>query len=98
MVQWLSSSRSILATVDHSDLSRSLDLDADKLPIERTFGLLWDCQTDSFTFKSSIKTQAKTKRQVLQEVASVFDPLRFLAPIVMTAKILLKDIWRSGAD
>ena len=98
MVQWLSSSRSILATVDQSDLSRSLDLDADKLPIERTLGLLWDCQIDSFTFKSSIKTQVKTKRQVLQEVASVFDPLGFLAPIVMTAKILLQDIWRSGAD
>ena len=98
MVQWLSSSRSILATIDQSDLSRSLDLDADKLPIERTLGLLWDCQIDSFTFKSSIKTQVKTKRQVLQEVASVFDPLGFLAPIVMTAKILLQDIWRSGAD
>lgn len=98
MVQWLSSSRSILASVDQSDLSRSLDLDADKLPIERTLGLLWDCQQDSFTFKSRVKTQAKTKRQVLQEVASVFDPLGFLAPVVMTAKILLQDIWRSGAD
>ncbi|XP_045023763.1 uncharacterized protein LOC123468196 [Daphnia magna] len=98
MVQWLSSSRSVLAAVDHSDLSRSLDLDADKLPIERTLGLLWNCQNDSFNFKSSIKIQAKTKREVLQEVASVFDPLGFLSPVVMTAKILLQDIWRSGAD
>jgi hypothetical protein len=40
MVQWLSSSRFFLATVDHSDLSRSLDLDAEKLSIERTLGLL----------------------------------------------------------
>ena len=98
MVQWLSSSRSVLATVDHSDLSRSLDLDAHNLPIERTLGLLWNCQNDSFNFKSSIKIQAKTKREVLQEVASVFDPLGFLSPVVMTAKILLQDIWRSGAD
>jgi hypothetical protein len=85
MVQWLSSSRSVLATVNHSDLSRSLDLDAEKLPIERTLGLLWNCQQDSFNFKSSIKIQAKTKREVLQEVASVFDPLGFLSPVVMIA-------------
>jgi hypothetical protein len=35
---------------------------------------------------------------VFQQVASVFDPLGFLAPIVMSAKILLQDIWRSGCD
>jgi hypothetical protein len=104
MVQWLSSSRSILASVNQSDLSRSLDLDVDKLSIERTLGLLWDCQQNfihslhSFTFKSRVKTQATTKRQVLQEVASIFDPLGFLALVVMTAKILLQDICRSVAD
>jgi hypothetical protein len=60
--------------------------------------LLWNFQHDSFYFKSSIKIQAKDKREVLQEVASVFYPLGFLSPIVITAKILLQDIWRSGAD
>jgi hypothetical protein len=98
MAQWLSTSRTVLATLDKSDLLRSLDLDADQLPIERTLGLLWNCENDSFNFKSSIESTAKTKRQVFQQVASVFDPLGFLAPIVMSAKILLQDIWRSGCD
>ena len=29
-------------------------------------------------------------------MSSIFDPLGFLSPIVLTAKILLQDIWRSG--
>lgn len=40
MVQWLSSSRPVLATVDRIDLARSLDMEADQLPIERTLGML----------------------------------------------------------
>jgi hypothetical protein len=40
MTQWLSSSRVVLSTVSQPDLFRSLDLDADQLPIERTLGLL----------------------------------------------------------
>jgi hypothetical protein len=90
--------RCVVNTVSQPDSFRSLDLDADQLPIERTLGLLWNCQNDSFTFKSSIQSTAATKRQVLQQVASVFDPLGFLAPIIMSAKVLLQDIWRSGCD
>ena len=98
MVQWLSSSRSVLATVDKGDLSRSLDLDADRLPIERTLGMLWDCQTDTFIFKTSTRTDIKTKREVLQEISSIYDPMGFLVPVVMVAKVLKQDIWRSGID
>lgn len=98
MVQWLSSSRSVLASLEKTDLSRSLDLDADRLPIERTLGMLWDCQTDSFVFKTSTRIEVKTKREVLQEISSIYDPLGFLLPVVMVAKILMQDIWRAGTD
>ena len=35
---------------------------------------------------------------MLQEIASIFDPLGFLVPVVMVAKILMQDIWRSGVE
>ncbi|XP_045023214.1 uncharacterized protein LOC123467324 [Daphnia magna] len=98
MVQWLSSSRSVLATVDKNDLSRSLDLDADRLPIERTLGMLWDCQADIFIFKTSTRTAIKTKREVLQEISSIYDPMGFLSPVIMVAKILMQDVWRAGIN
>jgi hypothetical protein len=98
MVQWLSSSRSVLATIDKNDLSRSLDLDADRLPIERTLGMLWDCQADIFIFKTSTRTDIKTKREILQEISSIYDPMGFLSPVIMVAKILMQDVWRTGIN
>ncbi len=35
---------------------------------------------------------------MLQEIASIFDPLGFLVPVVMVAKILMQDIWRSEVE
>lgn len=53
---------------------------------------LKDCHTDSFIFKTGTKSHVKTKREVLQQISSIYDPLSFLAPIVMVSKILMQDI------
>ncbi|XP_046632214.1 uncharacterized protein LOC124311889 [Daphnia pulicaria] len=98
MVQWMSSSRPVLTSVNQADRARALDITTDPLPVERTLGILWDCQHDAFMFNSNTRLDVKTKRQVLQEIASIFDPLGFLVPIVMVAKILMQDIWRSGVE
>ena len=67
-------------------------------------GLTWQPRLDTFTFAVStrqLEEEAKTsptKRQVLRRVMSVFDPLGFLAPHTVSAKILLQDILRAGRD
>jgi hypothetical protein len=48
MVQWMSSSRSVLASVNQADRARALDITTDPLPVERTLGILWDTQHDVF--------------------------------------------------
>lgn len=37
-----------------------------------------------------------TKRNVLSEIAKIFDPIGLLGPVVLFAKRLMQDIWRSG--
>jgi hypothetical protein len=98
MVQWMSSSRPVLASMDQSDRAKALDLNADPLPIERTLGILWDCHHDAFIFNSTTRKDVKSKRQVLQEIGPIFDSLGFLVPVVMVAKILMQDIWRSEVE
>jgi hypothetical protein len=96
--QWLSSSRAVLATLPSEDRSQPmLNLDLDKLPAERTLGVLWDSDSDSFKFKIKIDSEANTKRKILRVVASIFDPLGLLTPVVLTAKKILQDIWQTGA-
>lgn len=48
MVKWMPSSRPVLASVEKYDRARTQNITTDPLPIERSLGILWDCQHDSF--------------------------------------------------
>lgn len=75
---------------------KELDLDRDKLPVERALGLLWCVETDSFRFKIELKQQTHTRRGMLSTVSSIYDPLGFLAPVTLPAKMLLQELCRRG--
>ncbi|XP_077547596.1 uncharacterized protein LOC144159783 [Haemaphysalis longicornis] len=69
----------------------------------KVLGMSWDPETDTFSFKNNsllhfIQQHEVTKRFVLQAIARVYDPLGFLSPFLIKAKILLQDIWRENLD
>ena len=37
-----------------------------------------------------------TKRNFLKKIATLFDPIGFLAPFTIRAKMLLQDMWTAG--
>ena len=98
--QFTSSSKKVLASLDPTKLARpNLDLDLDELSVERTLGLMWDCENDAFFFPNSIKDRVQhTKRSVLSDISSIFDPLGLILPVVLLVRILMQGIWRSGID
>lgn len=106
MVNWISNSKQVLdALPSHLKNKQVKSLNFDEPQIQRLLGLLWISSEDVFTFSVSFKKvnqkilrkeQIPTKREVLQVVMSVFDPLQFLGPIMMKAKLLLQDLWRCG--
>ena len=65
---------------------------------KKTLEVQWDCESDMIVFKIRPIKEALSKRDILSEVASLFDPLGFLAPVILTAKIILQKIWREGFD
>ena len=47
----------------------------------------------------SIEPEFKpTKRNVLRKIATLFDPLGFLSPFTITAKIFMQEMWIIGVD
>lgn len=95
--QWSSSSREVLNSIPATERSHShLNIDLDCLPIERTLGMRWHCETDSFSFIFKKPKQVACKREMFSAVASIFDPLGCIAPVILTAKILMQEIWRQG--
>ena len=81
LTKFMSNRKEVLREIPVEDRAKpTLDLDLDKLPINRTLGLCWDAETDKFYF-SSVKTDKPfTKRGILSVVTSLFDPLGFVAP------------------
>ena len=74
------------------------DLDLDETPIERALGVCLDVQQDRLVFKVAEMDKPCTKRGILSQVSSVFDPLGMLAPYVMRAKALVQDLWTHSYD
>ncbi|XP_017487272.1 PREDICTED: uncharacterized protein LOC108375640, partial [Rhagoletis zephyria] len=71
--------------------------------VDRVLGLFWQASTDTFGFKlkfnnveSSVLNGMRrpTKRELLSVVMSIFDPLGFLSNFVVSAKILMREVWK----
>lgn len=72
---------------------------------ERTLGLLWYPNTDTFGFNLSLERIPKeilsgekipTKRELLRIVMSIFDIYGLLAPFTVNAKIIMQTSWKTN--
>jgi hypothetical protein len=74
---------------------KDLDLDQDKLPIERALGIQWSAESDKFCFKIAIiKERPSTRRGILSIMSSIYDPLGLLSPVILSAKFILQELYR----
>ncbi|PIK56801.1 hypothetical protein BSL78_06270 [Apostichopus japonicus] len=90
-----SNSREVVKAFDVDDRAKGikdLDLSSDPLPLQRSLGMLWDLDTDAFTFSVSSEDKAFTKRGDLSVVNSLYDPLGLTAPITIKGKALLREL------
>ena len=62
----------------------------------KVLGHTWNIQSDSLALKkpSLVNGSTKpTKRSVLREIASVFDPLGLFSPVLLQGKVFLQSLW-----
>lgn len=71
-------------------------MDRDNLPMERALGLHWCVETDGFMVRITAQPRAYTRRGILSVVGSVYDPLGFLAPFVLPAKLIMQELCRKN--
>ena len=69
----------------------------------QVLGLVWRSVGDGFSYEvlSVIKLSSEvenicTKRDVIKISSSIFDPLGFISPIVINAKMLFQQLWERG--
>ena len=98
--KFVSNDCEVLESVPKSERAADviLNLPSKQLPIERVLGVQWSVGLDCFRFSIILKDQPLTRREVLATVASVYDPLGFLAPLVLRAKTILQEICNKGVN
>ena len=97
--KFLSNDRSVMQSIppaERADDLKGLDLVFDQLPVERALGIHWCVESDQFHFRITLKDQPLTRRGILSTVASLYDPLGFIAPFVLEGKRVLQEMCRRG--
>ncbi|XP_063979070.1 uncharacterized protein LOC135163522 [Diachasmimorpha longicaudata] len=63
--------------------------------VTKVLGLSWHQPTETFRYKSGkFNAVTITKRIVSSEIAQIFIPLGFSAPVVIQGKLLLQELWK----
>ena len=97
--KWVSNSRDVLEAIPESERATELrELNEQALPVERTLGILWDVEQDTFVFRVADPRMKKpqTRRGVLGAVSSIYNPMGFLSPFTIRGRILVQDLVRVG--
>jgi hypothetical protein len=95
--KWASNSSLVVDHLDPNLRQVTLEFDQNKSnSLIKILGLQWLPSPDTFSFKVNLKDHACTKRNISSEVARIFDPLGFLAPLTFFAKHLIQHLWCLG--
>ena len=95
LTKFICNRRSVLESIPEEERSKdvkTLDLSYEELPMERTLGVQWCVESDTFRFRITIKDKLLTRRGILSTVSSIYDPLGLAAPFTMNTKKLLQDL------
>ena len=65
---------------------------------EKVLGMQWHIKGDYFTFDIHVNKKPFTKQGLLSMTASVYDPLGFVAPVIVEARLLLQDLCKQKAN
>lgn len=99
--KFVSNSREVLSVIPESERAsavKDVDLNYNELPTQSVLGVKWNIETDAFSFKVDLTERPATRRGILSVVASVYDPLGFLAPYILTGKRVLQEMCKRGMD
>ncbi|XP_059047611.1 uncharacterized protein LOC131843038 [Achroia grisella] len=91
--KWSSNSTEFLEsfTSDHCEPPYRFEEQGDN--IFKILGIEWNAKTDSFFYHVSNMSNVMTMRGVLSNIARLYDPCGFLAPVTFYAKHLMQQLW-----
>ncbi|XP_055714302.1 uncharacterized protein LOC129808548 [Phlebotomus papatasi] len=96
--KWCSNAPEVLERIPEEDREIQGSLDMGFEGSVKALGIAWNPATDLYSYEAREFNSVVTKRNILSDTARIYDPLGLLAPLTVTAKILLQSLWQLKAD
>lgn len=97
--KWAANNSSLLEDIPAGDHELARDFPFANNESLKVLGLSWFPNEDCFRFQiSKLENTDPTERAVLSFIARLFDPLGWASPVIITAKILIQDLWLRKID
>ncbi|XP_053968725.1 uncharacterized protein LOC128870147 [Anastrepha ludens] len=102
MRNWKSNSKHVLFSLDADDVPAAKCFEEPEAVIEKVLGMWWLPVSDELTYIENFPKEVfnentiVSKRQILRTIMTIFDPMGLLGFVIVQAKIILQDVWRSG--
>lgn len=93
--KFVSNDGEVMKNLPSEDLAKDLkeiNLNSESLPVQRSLGLYWDLETDSFIVRVSLKNTAFTRRGILS-TASSLSTLSVSKPQLLFKEKSYLEIW-----
>ncbi|XP_038116778.1 uncharacterized protein LOC119768983 [Culex quinquefasciatus] len=92
--KWSSNCQEVLSSVPESDREKLVCLDQGN-EVVKALGLTWCPQSDEFMFVVRLPKDVTefTKRSIFSEIGRLFDPIGFLSPVIVVAKLYMQKLW-----
>ncbi|XP_063376662.1 uncharacterized protein LOC134664029 [Cydia fagiglandana] len=97
LMKWSSNSPELLKAIPKEYLHPSWVEFGDG-SYQKVLGIKWEPRSDSFSFEVNSNTERCTKRNILSVVARLWDILGFAAPVILYAKLMIKQLWLEHID
>lgn len=97
--KWVSNNKGFLDSIPYEQREKEYK-ELNGYKFVSTLGIKWFFEGDKLGFKTNIERNATklTKRSILSQITTIYDPLGLLSPITIYNKIIMQDIWREKLD
>ncbi|XP_061716635.1 uncharacterized protein LOC133524567 [Cydia pomonella] len=100
--KWSSNSKAMLEEIRESTAGKEehKKIEMKQEAVNKILGLTWDRNRDEFAYTVQLPppTAPVTKRKVTSDIAKLYDPLGWIAPSIVKAKMFIQKLWLAGID
>jgi len=93
--KWSSNHQALVEHLPPEEVERRLLISFGNEDVIKALGLLWNSTTDKLIFYVQITQDiTPTKISVLRTIASIYDPLGILSPVIIQCQIFIQQLWQ----